>query len=492
MAQLAFTAGTEPNRAPPLRDYQQRTVDAVRERLASGSRSVCVVIPTGGGKTRVGCELAGDRARLLWVAHRTELIAQAAHRLRESGHDVGVIAPGAPPDPWAPVQVGSVDTLIARGHRPQADRIIWDEAHHCAADTYAGVLESYPDAELIGLTATPQRGDGKPLGDYYSDLVVGATYSELIEAGCIVPCRVRRPSEPLGSDLAKHPLDEWRNVAEGRLTFAFAPSVKQARQWAREFTEAGIPSAHVEGGQDSITRRRTLADFRAGNIRVLWNVYVLTEGVDVPEAGCCLLARGIGASATYLQIVGRVLRPHPDKPDAILIDMPGASHVHGLPTADREYALTGRAIRVTGEALKNCRQCGTVVPVAVMQCDCGFAWPKLERKKPKIFDLELQWAVEQAGGNPEDVDEAHKRREWDRLLTLCQERERWSVSFAKREFKKLFGADPPVAWRMASPPELKMRELAALRGIAKSRGYKPGWVGVRFKDLFGHWPPRGR
>lgn len=485
-----------PSTAPPMRGYQSRAVAEVLAAWRAGVRCALLVAPTGAGKTRMGVELPelasemlGRPARALWIAHRTELIDQAVRRLRERGYDAAGISPRYEPDPWARIQVASVDTLLARDMRPAADLLVWDEAHHCAAETYSTVLQSYTDVIMAGLTATPQRRDGKPLADHYDRLVVAAQYSELLESGDLVACRVARPDEYLGSDLARHPLEEWQAKAGGALTFGFAQTVKLAKQYADEFNVAGIASAAVDAKTPDAEREALLARFRAGELRVLWNVYVFTEGVDVPAAECCLLARGCQHAGTYLQIVGRVLRPHPGKSSAMLLDLSGASHMHGFPTQDREYALDGRPIRVVGESLKNCKQCGACVPTATLVCpECGYEWPREKRRVPKIWDLELRWAIEQAGGDPAALGEDLKHKEWLRLVSLVMTREKWSLYVAIKEYEKLFGVRPEPLWISAVPREVKERELARLRALAHARGYRPGFVVHRFKAMFGHAP----
>ncbi len=485
---------------PPLRPYQARACAETASHWTSGVRRVCLVLPTGGGKTRCGVELAhqipperhpGRAARVLWLAHRAELLDQAASKLREAGADVALISPNHPPDPWAAFQVASLDTLVSRDMRPPADLVVLDECHPGAAETYADVLASYPDALHLGLTATPQRRDGRALGEHYDRLVVGAQYSELLTSGDLVRCRVRRAPEYLGSDLARSPLDEWRDNGGNRLTFAFAPTVQQAHQWAEEFRAAGISSACIEGNTATAERAQLLARFRAGEIRVLWNVYVLTEGVDVPAAECCLLARSVGHAGTFLQIAGRVLRPAPGKVDALMLDMAGATWLHGLPTCDREYALTGRSIRAVGESLKNCPQCGACIESAYGECpECGYVFERKARPRTKIWDMALQWAVDEAGGDPAAVAVEHKRREWERLIGLVETREKWSVSFARKEYEKLFGEPPPLEWVAAASQGAQAKELARLVRIAGAKGYRPGWVGHRFKAAFGRWPTR--
>lgn len=493
MGAVALSAGAGAAMTHIPRPYQTRTVADVLAAYAEGVRRVCVVAPPGAGKTTIGTMLAVELGgRGLWLADRIELIDQAAARLRDAGLDVACVSPQHAPDPWAPVQVASLDTLVARGLRPPAEWVVYDETHHICAETYSAVIGSYPDARLVGLTATPSRGDGKALTGYYDHLVIAASYSELLAAGHLVRCRRGGASEAegyLGRGIAQEPLAAWQQMPEGpRQTIAFAPSVEDAHKWTAQFNAAGIPSACVEGNTSDDERRASLERFRAGELMVLWNVYCLTEGTDLPMVSCVLLARGVPGVEQFLQMTGRGLRPYPGKRDMRLIDLSGAYWLHGSPTADREYALDGRPIRLTGEPLKNCPQCGSCIPAAQNPCpDCGYEWPAVERPKLKIFDLALQWEIEQAGGIEHVSDEA-KRREWDRLMALVETREKWSVGFARREYEKLFGEPPPAEWVSGADATVRVRELAKLLRVAAAKKYKPQWAAYRFKHLFHRWP----
>ena len=393
------------------------------------------------------------------------------------------------------MQVASIDTLLARDRRPPATLIVYDECHHAAADTYRTVLDAYPDVRMLGLTATPQRGDGRALGDLFQALVVGARYPELIAAGHLVPCRVFRPPEYLGSDLAREPLSAWQHLQRAGLdgqAFAFARDVKQAREQTAAFNAAGIPSAVVTGLCGSRSRAEALARFRSGAVRVLWNVFVLTEGVDVPDAAVCLLARGCGNAGTYLQMVGRVLRPAGSgdgrKTHAVLVDLPGVSHVHGLPTADREYALDGRPIRVVGESLRNCPQCGHCQVSALPACEsCGYEWPRVVRARPKVWDMELAEAIEAAGGDAAAVGEEWRVREWDRLRAVCRGKG-FALWFAVKEFRALFGVEPDAALMARCDEAERIGELKRLMRLQAERGFKKGFAAVRYKALFSAWP----
>ena len=451
-----------------LRPYQTRAVHEVLRLWRDGVRRVLLVAPTGAGKT-VMAQALGNVPAALWMIRGLDLVEQTRQRV-----------PNA--------QVWSIDTLLARGNRPQADFVVLDEAHHAAADTYPTVLAAYSSAKHLGLTATPQRRDGRALGEHYDRLVVAATYRELLASGDIVPCRVRRPAEYLGSGVARSPLDEWKEFGDGRQTFAFAGSVEDAKRFAAEFRAAGIKAAAVDGETPEDIRAAYLQNFRAGYLQVLWNVYVLTEGVDIPAVSCILLASNVTHAGGYLQRVGRGLRPAEGKVDCILLDMPGVSHVHGLPTADREYSLDGRPIRVVGEPLKNCPQCGACIPSAQNPCpECNFEWVPEKRKLPKIYNVALQWVTDAT--ELEGVPEALRRDEWRRLLGLVETRG-WAVGFAKKEYEKLFGVPVPAAWLTDAAQGVQERELAKLMATAKERGYRKGWVAFRYKSMFGQWPRR--
>ena len=334
-----------------LRDYQQQTVTAVRAHWARKRRSVCVVAPTGAGKTRIGEELILDEPTV-WCAHRRELITQTASRLavRFGAKEVGIVMPGEYPTPAARVQVATVQTLLARGDRPKAKTLVLDEAHHYAAEDWRQLVDAYPRARVLGLTATPERLDGAPLGDIFDELVVAASYSELIANGWLVPARVYRPATTLGNDLAQDPVTAWRLYSEGSRTFVFCGRVAVAHAWAQRFRDVGVRAAVVDASTPKTERDETLALFKRGTVRVIVNVNTMTEGVDVPEARTIILARAFGHVGSYLQAAGRGLRSAFEKRDMILIDLVGASLRHGLPTDDRTYSLSGRPISAPGAA----------------------------------------------------------------------------------------------------------------------------------------------
>lgn len=473
--------------ARDLRDYQRRAVEETEALLPT--ESVCLVAPTGSGKTVMGASLAAryqhstPDARVLVVTHRVELVEQWREALEMLGLDVGILAGRRAENTEADTIVAGWQTLVSRsGVRPAATLLIVDEAHHAQAAEWKSVLDAYPEARVLGLTATPQRRDGRPLGDIFTKLVVAAQYSELIRAGHLVPCRLFRPPEPLGTDLAQEPLAAYQKYCPGRSCIVFSRTIEDAEQTAEAFTAAGYPAACISADTPAFTRADLVDQFRSGELRALTCVFTLTEGFDHPATEACILARGCSHTGTYLQMVGRVLRPAPGKTEALIVDLPGISHVHGIPTEDRSYTLDGRPIS-TSAALRVCAACGyTWQPEGSSQCpSCGYTPPAIEAPKPRIYDMAL---VEVYAGSmtPDDA----KLREWTRLRQLATERG-WSLSFAAKEFEKLFHERPPLS---NVTDDERRREHAKLQAVASKKGYKPGWVAYRYKALFGQWPPR--
>jgi DNA repair protein RadD len=416
-----------------LRGYQDRAVRSTLERFATGVSSVCLVAPTGSGKTRMGEEVAASAEHVVWVAHRRELVQQAAGRLaaRFGRSSVGMVMPGEQETADARMQVGTVQTLLARDLRPDADLLVLDEAHHYAAHDWRQLREHYAYARVLGLTATPERRDGEPLGDVFQELIVAASYSELIAAGYLVPCRVFQPPENLGNDLAQDPLEAWGKYSAGRQTFVFCARVDGAHMLAQRFRDAGILAASIEAETPTRERDDTLRRFRAGKIRVLTNVGVLTEGIDVPEASVVEFARGFGHVGGFLQAVGRVLRPAKGKTHATLIDLTGSTLKHGLPTDDRDYSLGDRPI--SGEAPER----GEAERPEFQQSIRGL---ELSMVGADAVQLPLPEPVAM-----QTVDLAEREAEYRRLLALCRQH-RMRDGFAAVKYREKFGEGPRREW----------------------------------------------
>ncbi|MFH1185104.1 MAG: DEAD/DEAH box helicase family protein [Chloroflexota bacterium] len=346
-----------------LRPYQARCVAEALAALQAGKRTL-VTLPTGGGKSFIGQTIGQNYCNPLWAVPSVVLRKQA------------------------PGRAVTVQSLLG-GHRPETDLLIVDEAHRAGsgAPEWFKVIQDYKS--VLGLTATPCRHTGEPMGDQFDALIVGANYSELIRDGYLTPCRVVRPVDAPEeeSGLAMQPVAAWKKYADGRQTAAFFSRVELAHRFADALPSAAV----VWGEQDPDERAETMARFEAGKINVLASVSVITEGWDCPSAAVCLLAVMPAHEGSFLQRVGRVLRPAPGKTSALLIDLPGASFIHGFPTDDRIYSLDGTAIRraESAPALSQCLQCGAVYPAAPVCPECGWIRPPKVRP-PRIWGVPLE------------------------------------------------------------------------------------------------------
>lgn len=423
-----------------LRDYQIRAIDLVRGEYRRGRRAVLLVLPTGAGKTATASQLiawaVARGRRCLFLVHRREIVLDTHRRLVAAGVACGVVMSGEPTLD-APVQVCSVQTLVAREQHPPADLLVWDEAHHCAAETYREIRAQYPAAWHLGLTATPERSDGAPLGDAFEALVAPISVAELVEAGHLAPIDVVAPPTRLQSAIGATPADAWREHGGGRPAVIFTGTIAESRECVAAIGER---AAHIDGSTPRRERDEILRRFERGDLDVVSNCAVLTEGWDSARAEVCVLARGCGSLPVYLQTIGRVRRTGGNAAKrCLLLDLAGAAHEHGMPDEDREWSLTeGQAKRRSDrEALSTCVHCGAVARYAARgaRCRrCGQPWPEAERVEVRRQQLVA-------------VVPSSTRRE--------------------REV-----------------------ELERLRQIARARGYKDGWIGVRFKEKFGFWPRR--
>jgi len=263
----------------------------------------------------------------------------------------------------------------------------------------------------------------------------------------------------------------------------YGVDVEHAYETAKNFNAAGIAAACIEGAQKHSWRDDQLQRFRDGELKVLTNVYVLTEGIDVPDASVCILARQVGHASTYLQMAGRVLRPARGKTHGLILDLTGASLRFGLPTEAREYSLDGEAIRRhKGEKpLKACPFCWATFPAdGRRKCpECGAAIPLL-RKEVRIYNEDLK-RVYAGAKTPDDA----KNKELARLRSVASTRG-FSAGWTAREYKKLFGEYPAAERFTTDELAAEWRRILAI--ARKSYGRK--YALARFRAVFGCWPDR--
>lgn len=463
-----------------LRDYQQDAVKALRRSVGMGAKHPVLQLPTGGGKTHIAVDIIRSALekgkRVLFLAPRRELIYQAAERLRDHGIDPGIIMAGEPRNEFAMVQVASFDTLHSRGIRretmlmPLADVVIVDEAHLSIAKTKQDIIRYYENSIVIGLTATPARGDGRGLGEIYDDLVLSWPMRKLVEAGYLVKARYFAGETPdlsgiglnaqgdyIESQLAQRVdkpklvgdvVTNWMRIAGGKRTAIFAVNVAHSQHLCDELRRYGVSAEHLDGKTPLNERKAILARIDSGETQVLCNVYVATYGLDIPGLECAVLARPTRNISLYLQTCGRVLRPAEGKTEAIVIDHAGAVHMHGFLDDFVPWSLEANgkvAERKRSEAEKRkepkqitCSACQTVFKGSRTCPECG------HQMIPP--------------GKPIPVHEA-----------------------------ELQEISPTKANRITSPEE-KARFFAELKGYAFENHYSSGWASHKYRTKFGVWP----
>lgn len=405
-----------------LYPFQARGLDEGRARYREGKRAVLFVGPTGMGKTTLASEAAtGVISRggsVLAVAHRRELVKQLAERFELFGLEVGYFGRRL----GAPVQVRSVQEILASGELPSCTFAILDEAHHYVSTDWIRVPRALLDAgaKIMGLTATPERDDGRGLGEVFDALVVVAQVRELVELNGREPRMGITPIEVIAPvahtrKLAQEPVDAYLEHAPGRSAVVFAPNLLNARAFVDNFRAREVAVDLVHGELASDARDGALARFARGDLRVIVNVGVLTEGWDAPICDVCILARKIGSLALLYQCIGRARRPFAPTPSkvALLLDLGGNVELQSQitpwhPDDELEYSLEGIGVSRKGASIvgpRKCRACSRIldddIAAAAARGEILRACPECKTKLSKIVlfkpeEIELARVVREA------------------------------------------------------------------------------------------------
>ena len=345
--------------------------------------------------------------RVYFICHRKELITQTSEMFDEAGLAHSYIAAGMVADPCMELQICSIDTLKRRIDRvPPPDLAIWDEAHHVGAAGWAKVLEAWSKAYHVLLTATPVRLDGSGLGNWATAMATGPTVRELMDGNYLCPYQIYGPNSPdmtgtpsVAGEFAAKPTAALMNTStitgSGILEFkrhapiqqgiGFCASIEHSQAMAKEFTDAGIPSAHLDGNTDRDERERLVRWFKDKVIQVLWNVNLFSEGFNVPSASVLIDMAPTMSLSRYLQRVGRVMRYEPDKV-ATILDHAGNWSRHGLPDDDHEWSLAGRkpSRKASTDPINQCPKCYFVHKPAPACPKCGYEYPVKKRELIKV------------------------------------------------------------------------------------------------------------
>ena len=404
-----------------LRPYQQTAVDQVRDSFRAGRRRPLLVAPTGSGKTvtfsYITASAAAKGNRTLILVHRQELLEQCHRALDSMDVPHGLIAAGLTPERHQLTQIASVQTLIRRFDRVVApDLIVIDEAHHATAGAWASVLKQYPDARVLGVTATPQRLDGKGLGEVFDDLIRGPEVADLIEQNFLARPIYYAPKtvsmdgvrttagDYNRADLAERmdrptitgdAVTHYRKYCDGQPCIVFCTGIKHAEHVAAAFNAEGYRFQVIDGTLSKDERARRVLDLSSGTLQGLVSVDIVSEGFDLPCVSTAILLRPTASLSLHLQQIGRVLRPSPGKQRAVILDHVGNCRRHGLAEEIRDWSLDGikrktkRGPQDDVASTRQCPQCFAVHTPSPACPQCLHVY-EIKDRIPDVVDGELE------------------------------------------------------------------------------------------------------
>jgi len=445
-----------------LREYQERAIREVREAFRAGSHAVGLMAPTGAGKTAIAISIIRSALekgkRVMFMVDKIDLLDQTSEEFDKHGIEHGVIQA----DHWRwkpklPVQLVSTQTMARRRNKPYVDLVIIDE-FHTMYKSQIDLIQSWSAVPFIGLSATPFT---KGLGKVYDSLVVVETTKGLIDQGYLCDFIVYGPPPPslegvktTAGDYNQKQLAEkvnkkvvigdvvrtWLSRGEERQTICFAINIAHSEAIADEFNAHGVKAAHIDAYTDSEQRQELIERFKAGEIKILSSVDILTKGFNYPDASCLIMARPTKSLIVHIQQIGRVLRTAEGKENAIILDHGGNMARLGFPTDELPTLLCNGEKQEAGKAEKKeklpkpCPKCHFVKEAGVHECpQCGFAPEK------------------------------------DHNVVMREE-----------ELVKIERV----------PQGVKHEWYAMLLHYARERGYKDGWASHKYKEKFDVWPAK--
>ena len=341
------------------RPYQTKGLKEIVTAIAKGETRILYVLPTGAGKTVVAGMVAQafdeEDKRILFLVHRRELVKQAYATLSEAlpKATIGQLTSHVKSNVDAPILVASVQSLSRRNWETP-NYIFIDEAHHVRARTWEKLLARWPDAVKIGLTATPERLDGKGLHAEFDVMIQGPSIKALQDDDYLAKVKTLVPSRREVIEWRKntakatfaHAVKAWKKYAKGKRTIFFGWNVEHSREVAQLFRDSRISAEHVDGKTPEDVRDKMMERFRQGKLKVICNFDIISEGFDAPDCDCIIIGGSTASIVRYLQRAGRVMRPG-DNNQALILDMAGVSYYNGFGTVERErkWSLADGAVK---------------------------------------------------------------------------------------------------------------------------------------------------
>ncbi|MEM9567812.1 MAG: DEAD/DEAH box helicase [Cyanobacteria bacterium P01_E01_bin.34] len=489
-----------------LRDYQQQLFDRVLTRWQQGQQRLMVQLPTGGGKTilfgAIARELLPRGQTIVILAHREELLTQAAEKVATvTGAEVGIIKAGYSPKLDAPIQVASVQTLSRRpGYLNNVGLVVVDEAHHTNATSYRKILAEFHEALHLGVTATPIRTDGSGFEELFQEMIAGPTVSELVESGYLCPLKLYADPHPMktrgarttGGDfnpadllrlngekgLSGNLVSMWKRYARDKRTVVFAINVAHSEAIAARFNQQGISAEHLDGNIPAPERRAILERFSSGKTLVLVNCNLVSEGFDLPAIEAVQIARPTQSLALWLQQIGRALRIHPGKAEAIAIDHTRNWLLHGLPTQPRIWSLDG--VRTDDPPTTHCPDCSFVFETLHHRFNPGFLQcPNCQKLIPSDDTSLLPAATVKVERKPFELpEESHYELEEvsPAVLKLASELLHLQELIAQKDSR-----GRSREWVVYHLAEINP-DLETWEACARELGYSQEWAAGQYRD----------
>jgi superfamily II DNA or RNA helicase len=535
-----------------LRTYQQNCIEGLRKAFNAKHRRVLLVAPTGAGKTVMFSYLTSkliERGnRVLLMAHRDFLLEQISGTLSRFGIPHGFIAAKRKRELCHLVQVAGVHTLKNRVEKIawKPDWIICDEAHHATAGSWNTILEAYPAARVVGVTATPQRLDGRGLGEVFEHMVLGPRVQDLMDQGFLSRVHyyspktvstegmhtrmgdfVQREIEEAVNNkgVTGHAVEWYRKACDGLPAIAFCASIAHSEQVTEGFREAGYRWQALHSRMSYAENQVAIQKLGNGQLHGISSCDIVSEGFDVPIVTAAILLRPTQSLGLHLQQIGRVLRPAKGKDRAIVIDHVGNvaqckagvwTLNHGRAEDDREWSLEGATKKEKAERVARCEQCLAIIAPGTRICpECGHEKQATERKGIEQVEGDLeslpQWLPPPETGIRRHILEVIARKLDVAPLDLAEDlipqvplnfymhessrQFRESAVIALKEFIKDQNA---INWdRFVYPLRLLLKRitgalcaaaesLSDFQAIAELNGYKPGWAYYRFQQKNQH------
>lgn len=454
-----------------LRNYQTETIDQVYQSMRHGHRRIIVQQPPRTGKTVIMAEIArratAKGSRVWFVIHRKEVLAQAKVTFIQQGVDMHLAT------------MGMVQTLTRRVNKlPQPQLILIDEAHHALAKSYKRILAAFPNAYVLYFTATPVRLGHDQLDQISDDIVTGKSIQWLTENHFLAPFKYYALSDIDRSKLKKSHGDyssasmddaidhqiygnivhQYQRLANGKQAVVYCHSINSAKEVVEQFKKIGISAKEVDGDTPTKERDAIVENFRQQKTMILANVNLFTEGVDLPNVDCVIMARPTSSLALYLQFSMRCLNPRKGK-TAIIIDHVDNYLTHGLPDDEHDWS---QAI-VTKDKRKN--KSNTSAPAI---CQCKYCFGVFYRKEIKgnrcpLCGAELKSAVKDYKVVNVDLQE---------IKHQANKRLRMVKAIMKKNIES----------NVIDKPLSQLHTLAEFQAYGRLKRYKPGWAYYQFKN----------